>query len=467
MSNKAEKMKKALEDNPIKMTRVGLMIFIAILMLALVGCGTDSPDKVEDIGSPSEVHQSDKDIDSQENNKGDLSDATAKETENANVANDKTLVNSTPIVNEEDLFSFNDLPDFTGDEVISITLEDLQATDESNHPQKMIFKTAHDEMDIEDTWNDGITFKGIDLDPTDNYKDILVTIMGTDVSYQHLIIRYNQDEIINYGYFYNYYPNLYYDNEGNVFYYGDVMKADQLTQEFHYHSTNITTIPPYSVTTESHVESSESRSVNINYPVISGLSDQKLSDKINQTIKMRAESILKPYLEDETYSGSLSVSIDYEAMMTDDQVLSVVFYGLVESESAPHPYKWEYTCNVNMKTGEAIQLQDITNYDKFIEDLSSVAFTPIAGEEGSYHLTDDYDIAFIHQIFEDLDSDPDKTTRYTYFSQEGVNIIVSVSSAIGGTAEYTMPYAVFETYLKKISEDTAGIDWQRYVDGVD
>jgi len=122
------------------------------------------------------------------------------------------------------------------------------------------------------------------------------------------------------------------------------------------------------------------------YPVVKGMEDEKLQEKINQRLFESVNLLLADETEEEYNSTNWN---DYQVQRLDEDVLSITFDVYSYIEGAVHPNYALISTNINMKTGEEYSLAQLfaAGYD-YKQDLFQKAKKQI--EELDFPLLDDF-----------------------------------------------------------------------------
>jgi hypothetical protein len=92
------------------------------------------------------------------------------------------------------------------------------------------------------------------------------------------------------------------------------------------------------------------------YPVLNGMEDQALQEKINQILYQSISPLLIDEAEGAEYSTHWN---DYEVQRFDDDILSVTFDVSTYMEGAAHPTYFLISTNIDLKTGEELSLEQL------------------------------------------------------------------------------------------------------------
>lgn len=170
--------------------------------------------------------------------------------------------------------------------------------------------------------------------------------------------------------------------------------------------------------------------ITVNYPRIEGLQDENIQGHINGILKEAAMS----YFDDDPELINLDIS--YEIKHRGNNLLSVRYYGWAYVTGAAHPSKLDDSRNINMKTGQEIDLNDLFFMDEIMigniiknstyvgpMDLDEGEETEIVQNDLRYYLGE-YGIG----------------GRGCYFTEDSFCISVDTSHAIGGYAEFATKY---------------------------
>ena len=159
----------------------------------------------------------------------------------------------------------------------------------------------------------------------------------------------------------------------------------------------------------------------VSYPQISGMENEDIQSKINDSLKkLESERYDLMNLQTERYVTSTKVNY------FDNEILSLIhnaeFYF---EETEDDPASSSTTVNINLKTGEELELQEVADIDKLAEKIyNNEGITILDG----YENTSLEDILYEKHI-----EDTESVKRYlnSFTLDENKNIILSLPSSEG------------------------------------
>jgi len=180
------------------------------------------------------------------------------------------------------------------------------------------------------------------------------------------------------------------------------------------------------------IESSfKSGSTLIRYPVVTNLKDQQLQTKINQFIEDEALTICETYCTE-----AAQAELGYTIMLNNDSVLSIRYDGWALAEGAAYPVKLLFTTNVDMGSGNYIQLADHVTMDKdFLKAYIEAAYIPSDGldleEAGILEelLNERSDAQLMEDLLSADQNNPSGAS--SYFTTNALGISIPVPHAVG------------------------------------
>lgn len=108
----------------------------------------------------------------------------------------------------------------------------------------------------------------------------------------------------------------------------------------------------------SSLETYTSGNISIQYPQVSGLSDSKLQDSINENLKNNALSVITGYEADEAKD---SMTVTCEVVSVDRRSMTAVYTGTYTADGAAHPVNLFYSNTVDLKDNTNLGLGDFTD----------------------------------------------------------------------------------------------------------
>lgn len=184
--------------------------------------------------------------------------------------------------------------------------------------------------------------------------------------------------------------------------------------------------------------------VEISFPQFSGLKDIELQNKMNALLKDEA------FREYEN-SGDLSLSIKYEIIYQDDKTISVIYSGFVYNKYAAYPRDIFTTINIDLESGDRIQLNDVVKIDKmFVEKLRETLSSCIdENPDWEPVYSDKLNSNNEHLLNLMLQADSEKSSDcFSYFTQDYLGISFSTAHVAGDHFEVKMMYSDIEEHIK-------------------
>lgn len=103
--------------------------------------------------------------------------------------------------------------------------------------------------------------------------------------------------------------------------------------------------------------------VTFSYPQIQDATDTELQSQWNERIENKVETMAAELEEGTTLTGS------YDVKTMNDELLSILVSGEISSASAAYPSRFQYTYNIDMKTGENIRLAHYMDVNQIAENM--------------------------------------------------------------------------------------------------
>lgn len=103
-------------------------------------------------------------------------------------------------------------------QTLYVTQEALEESDDRNRPVRVGLSVGKSKITFESLWNDGIRVGVADFDKSDQYIDIYLTELGTDIVAATHIYRFNGSVLCQYGTFEHLFKDFCYDGQGRIFY---------------------------------------------------------------------------------------------------------------------------------------------------------------------------------------------------------------------------------------------------------
>lgn len=187
----------------------------------------------------------------------------------------------------------------------------------------------------------------------------------------------------------------------------------------------------FSIASHVYTDSSfENSNIEISYPQLEGDEYAGLNSMIENYAVKEAS---RYYADDFT---ALTLRIDSRVTLCDENILSIIFEGTGNVQSAAYPNNLFYTLNIDMKSGERIILTDIYSVDAAF--VSAYINTPFiqsdknlseAMKEYIEMYTDNELVALLSS------ADTDLSGVYSYFTPAKVGISIFTIHALGDHTE--------------------------------
>jgi len=184
-----------------------------------------------------------------------------------------------------------------------------------------------------------------------------------------------------------------------------------------------------SVITEYYEDISDKtgRDVTIRYPQLQGLKNIELQNEINEKLR-------PPHYEGDDDVHGMLLEAGFRYSLIDDRILSVRFYRFTQYDrKTTRPFSSMNTLNVDLKTGEYLELSDIVETDDRLKTLVETGgFAPTRFER-----------------FEDIAEKDNLYGRiYSfYLTEDSLGVVAAQCAAAGGYVELEIPYAEIEELL--------------------
>ncbi len=107
--------------------------------------------------------------------------------------------------------------------------------------------------------------------------------------------------------------------------------------------------------------------IDIEYPVVEGNIDDKILEKINNTI---IATIYLDSINNFTAGNDVSIFLNYEINYISEDMLSISFYGSIHYPNTAHPNQIVSSVNIDLNTGELIPLSSIVKIDDLLNAVN-------------------------------------------------------------------------------------------------
>jgi len=205
-------------------------------------------------------------------------------------------------------------------------------------------------------------------------------------------------------------------------------------------------------------ELSESNVICVSYPILladgADRSNEMISDFVREEINRRcfqvcelteAKELPADFPSEKMYETNYSnyaLRVDYRVTICTNDVLSIVFEGMINGRTAAHPIQLLFTLNMDPKNGHIIHYDD--RY--VIDDALYATFAEYAQKEVAKRAGGEWPESlsnFSEKICSKekfLDGIVSSDEWYVFFTAEGVGISYPVAHALGDHWEVILPY---------------------------
>lgn len=171
--------------------------------------------------------------------------------------------------------------------------------------------------------------------------------------------------------------------------------------------------------------------IKIKYPKLVNLEDKKIEDKWNKIIEDRITKDLELLSQTDVYD------LSYEVASNTEEELSLKLIGSCYYDGATEPFKFIYTYNINLLTGESIRLSDQTD----VVELASKIY-----HNQGFSLESDVDedfMRYINSAFEneellaemlsnfDYNEVAEQPFGYSYYEDGELHLCIEVPHNVG------------------------------------
>lgn len=176
--------------------------------------------------------------------------------------------------------------------------------------------------------------------------------------------------------------------------------------------------------------------VKLKYPLIIGMADEALQQKVNQNIENAVKHV-------EQKEGLSTYTIEYEIATKGTGILSIVFRGYYNGTNQAYPVQFVKTLNIDMTTGENLRLKDYADMALVVSCLEQdygyeimsqgVEKSDFSGFLNNGYMTDyamillDFDVDF-----KNLDMEP---TGYSCIKDNHLVMFIETEHVMGDYAE--------------------------------
>lgn len=146
----------------------------------------------------------------------------------------------------------------------------------------------------------------------------------------------------------------------------------------------------YTITAVEHKTSDDA--VNICYPQISGLYDEKMQDYYNALFKSNIEEYMDGKDYDECLNEySVEFDCEYEVALKTADILSIVFRCRIYRETAAYPTSYAYAYTINLETGETMIPSKSVDIDNAAQNFKSGENWSVVNGMNKSNIIDFYD----------------------------------------------------------------------------
>lgn len=213
----------------------------------------------------------------------------------------------------------------------------------------------------------------------------------------------------------------------------------------------------YEITKETFTD----KSIKISYPQLKNMSDVDKQKVINDKIKKEALKVLNYYGGE---SSGVTLEINYSIQLKGQRLLSIQYSGIGNAAGSAYPNNLFYSTNMNLINGSIIRLKDFVNIDNtFVEKFKKAVYRKRDSESSpeieaaANRVRDELTNDELIKAFNNGDSldnigTENHSDTFSYFTNSGLGIKISVPHAVGDYAEFLINYKDMEKSINTNNE---------------
>ncbi|WP_163859226.1 PdaC/SigV domain-containing protein [Paenibacillus elgii] len=192
--------------------------------------------------------------------------------------------------------------------------------------------------------------------------------------------------------------------------------------------------------------------IKIKYPQIINWDERDKQNKVNEIVKEEAYGGLNNFSQDEL--NEYSLDLDYRITWKSNNLISIQYSGIGNSDGTAHPNHEFYTTNIDINKGIKVKLGDLINIDEnFVKKFKEGKLQSTITEQR--YILDEYTSQeWVDRL---TNSDSKESEISCYLTEDSLGISVPVSHAVGDHAEFEIKYQDIINNIKAEQELWKGI----------
>lgn len=193
------------------------------------------------------------------------------------------------------------------------------------------------------------------------------------------------------------------------------------------------------------VDEYNNKYIDIKYPIISGMKDEKTQQQINKELKAIAFAVLNDF----TSLEGMDIRTSYSVTLSSSRILSIIYTASSAHTVQAYPLVRTHTANVDLETGKILSVDDILTIDDDFMTLFHEKFQNIS----EYDSSEDKDRVnqYVSEIVSyDMLTEGSEGSypEVSYFlTQDSLVISIAVPYSLGSYVLYSVDYPDISEYL--------------------
>jgi hypothetical protein len=187
----------------------------------------------------------------------------------------------------------------------------------------------------------------------------------------------------------------------------------------------------YEISRKTYIE----KNIEASYPQLSGLSDRKMQEKINEMLRKEALSLCNSTNVDEVHA-----ECNYVIKWQSANLLSFVFTGYCQEDGTPHPNVLFAPFTIDINTGNKIELKDLVTIDEdFVKKVKAGMFIGACPEIKAANMPELTNESLLNEI---------STVGEFYLTEDSLGINVTAPHLLGDNAQFEVKYQDISDNIK-------------------
>lgn len=157
-----------------------------------------------------------------------------------------------------------------------------------------------------------------------------------------------------------------------------------------------------------HTEVYEDGDIHIEYPQVENLINQEITEFYNEKFKTVLKTVMGKVTEGDIAANATTMDERVRITYQSEDMISILIDGYVYEQGAAHPFSYQKSYNINIKTGETLGIMDEYSTEEIISRLESGSYMVLAEDIDKDGYIPAEDQEFKNMVMDEISSNDKK-----------------------------------------------------------